>query len=42
MAHLRRAGRAHELSHRLKLKADTSADDERAQVAEEVGLFVGE
>jgi hypothetical protein len=42
MAQLRRAGRAHELSHRLKLKADTSADDERAHVAADVGHFVGE
>jgi hypothetical protein len=41
MTQLRRVGWAHELSPRLKLK-ETSADDETAPVAEDVGLFVGE
>ena len=42
MTQLRRARRAHELSHRRKLKEDTAADEETAHVAEDVGLFVGE
>ncbi len=42
MTQLRRAGRAQELSPRLKLEEDTSADDETAPVAEDVGLVVGE
>lgn len=42
MTQLRRVGWAHELSPRLKLKEETSADDETAPVAEDVGLFVGE
>lgn len=40
MAQLRRAGRAHELSCRLKLAEDTSADGGTAQVAEDVDLLV--
>jgi hypothetical protein len=42
MTQLRWAGRAHELSHRRKLKEDTPADDERAHVAQDVGPFVGQ
>lgn len=42
MTQLRRAGRAHELNHRRKLKEDTPADDETAHVAQDVGPFVGQ
>jgi hypothetical protein len=38
MTQLRRAGRGHEVNHQLKLEEDTSADDETAHVAEDVGV----